>query len=224
MNYEIMHQPAYALAHINLDSQEEIQAEAGAMVSMSDTIELTTGIRGGLFLGLKRRMVGGEGFFINTFRAKNQGELTLAPPMPGDIAAIELDGNAVMVQSGSFLAATKEIEVDTKWGGAKTFFSKEGLWLLKCSGWGLLLVSSYGAVHRVDLEPGEKYTVDTGHMVAFDEGLRYSVGTTGSVMSNIFGGEGLVCKLEGPGRFFLQTRSEDNFIAWLRPKLSGLKR
>jgi uncharacterized protein (TIGR00266 family) len=126
-----------------------------------------------------------------------------------------------MVQSGSFLASTMGVDIDVKWGGAKTFFSREGLFLLKCTGTGTVFVSSYGAIHLVELSDGERYIVDTGHMVAFDESVRYDVGKAGSWKTTILGGEGLVSKLTGPGRFYLQTRSPDNFVSWLVPQLPG---
>ena len=96
--------------------------------------------------------------------------------------------------------------------------------MLKCEGNGTLFVSSYGAVHRVDLEPGEKYTVDNGHMVAFGESIQYSIGKVGGWKTTILGGEGLVCKLEGPGTFYMQTRSEEDHIQWLMERLPRGKR
>ena len=221
MDYEILHKPSYALARIKMNQREQLQAESGAMVSMSDTINIETSVRGGLFGGLRRSVLGGESFFVNTFTAEQPGEVTIAPPLPGDIEALELQGETLMVQSGSFLAATMNIEVDSQWGGARSFFSREGLFLLRCSGRGLLFVSSYGAIHRIDLAKGERYTVDNGHMVAFDESVSYEVGRSGGWKTTLLGGEGLVCKLEGPGRFFMQTRSEDAFISWLSPKVSS---
>jgi uncharacterized protein (AIM24 family) len=83
------------------------------------------------------------------------------------------------------------------------------------------VVSSYGAIHLVELQPGQRYVVDTGHMVAFDETVQYDVGRAGGWKSTLLGGEGLVCKLTGPGRFYLQTRSPDSFLQWLVPKLPG---
>ena len=221
MDYEILHKPSYALARIRMNQREQIQAEAGAMVSMSDTIKIETSARGGLFGGLRRSVLGGESFFVNTFTAEQPGEVTVAPALPGDIEAMELQGETLLVQSGSFLAATMNIEVDSQWGGARSFFSKEGLFLLRCSGRGLLFVSSYGAIHRIDLGRGERYTVDNGHMVAFDESVRYEVGRSGGWKTTLLGGEGLVCKLEGPGRFYMQTRSEDAFLSWLAPKVGN---
>ena len=219
MKHEILHRPAYALARVELEPGESIQAETGAMVSMSEGIRVTTGVRGGIFKSIRRSVMGGESFFINTFEARAGGEVTIAPPLPGDIEALEMDGGTVMVQSESFLGAAGGIEVDSTWGGAKSFFTREGLFMLKCSGTGTLFISSYGAVHRIDLEPGQRYTVDNGHMVAFDESVKYDIGRSGGWKTTILGGEGLVCKLTGPGRFYMQTRSEDDFLSWMIPKM-----
>ena len=57
-------------------------------------------------------------------------------------------------------------------------------------------------------------------MVAFDESVRYDVGRSGGWKTTLLSGEGLVCKLEGPGRFFMQTRSEDAFLSWPAPKVN----
>ena len=117
------------------------------------------------------------------------------------------------------MASSPEIEVNTKWGGAKTFFSKEGLFLLKMSGQGKLFLSSYGAIHNISLEAGQKYIVDTGHMVAFTEGVGYKVKRVGGLKSTLFSGEGLVCELTGPGKIMIQSRSADAFISWLIPQI-----
>ncbi len=221
MRYEVKYQPSYAIALVDLEVGEAVQAEAGAMVSMSSSIEMETTTGGGLLSGLKRSVLGGESFFINKFEAKSQaGQVTLAPALPGDIMALDLQGGTtLLVQSGSFLAATEGVNVDTKWGGAKSFFSSEGLFLLRCTGQGTIWVSSYGAIHPIDLGVGEPYVVDTGHMVAFDDTVKYDVGRAGGWKSTLFSGEGLVVRLTGPGRFFMQTRSEDAFLSWLVPKL-----
>ncbi len=219
MEHEILYRPSYSLLKIELQQGETISAEAGAMVSMSSGIEIETRTKGGLFSSLKRSVLGGESFFVNTFRAGEPGELTLAPSLPGDICDLELRGQAIYVQSGSYIASSPEIEVDTKWGGAKTFFSREGLFLLKISGNGMVFISSYGAIHEIELEIGQKYIVDTGHMIAFDEGVGYSVKKVGGLKSTLFSGEGLVCELTGPGKIMIQSRSEDAFLSWLIPRI-----
>jgi uncharacterized protein (TIGR00266 family) len=219
MEYEILYRPSYSFLKMKLAKAETITAEAGAMVSMSNTVSIQTEMKGGLFGALKRSVLGGESFFMNTFTAADAGEITFAPPLPGDIAGIELKNQTIYAQSRAYVASTAGIQVDTKWGGAKTFFSKEGLFLLKISGTGHVFISSYGAIHEIELAAGQKYIVDTGHMVEFAEGVGYGVKKVGGLKSTILSGEGLVCELTGPGKIMIQTRSEDAFLSWLIPHL-----
>ena len=224
MQVEIRYRPSYSLALVRLDPGEAIRAEAGAMVSMSPGLALETKVTGGLLAGLKRSFLGGESFFMNTYRAPAQGgEITLAPVLPGDMIVRELRDESLLVQSGSYVASSEGINLDTKWSGARTFFAREGLIMLRVSGTGTLILSSYGAIHEVDLGPGESYTVDTGHLVAFTEGMGFKVRTVGGLKSTLFSGEGLVVDLTGPGKVLIQTRSEDAFLTWLIPKLPKQK-
>jgi uncharacterized protein (TIGR00266 family) len=87
------------------------------------------------------------------------------------------------------------------------------------NGTGSIFLSSYGAIHEITLQPGQKYVVDTGHMVAFAEGVGYGVKAVGGLKSTLFSGEGLVCELTGPGKILIQTRSADAFLSWLIPQL-----
>jgi uncharacterized protein (TIGR00266 family) len=216
---EILYQPSYSLARVKLRAGEAITAEAGAMVSMSEGITIETSVKGGLLAGLKRSFLGGESFFMNTFKANAPGEITFAPPLPGDIVDFRLNGETIFVQSSSYIASSPDISVETKWAGAKGFFAKEGLFLLKVQGTGDLFLSSYGAIHEIKLEAGKSYTIDNGYMVAFDESVNYKVRRVGGLKSTLFSGEGLVCTYTGSGRVFMQTRSEDAFLSWLIPHL-----
>ena len=219
MQHKIMYQPSYSLLELQLDLSESVLAESDAMVSMSPNITMETGARGGLFGALKRA-VGGESLFQNTFTAQNgTGVITLAPTMVGDIAVREMQGESLFVQSGSFLASSPSIDLDTKWGGARTFFSREGLFVLKATGTGMLFLSSYGAIHAVTLAPGEQLVMDTGHMVAFDATMGYHVRTIGGVKETLLSGEGLVVDLTGPGTIYMQTRNFGAFVKYLAPKL-----
>lgn len=218
MKTEITHGPAYAQATISLDAGESVQAEAGAMVAMSASVDIETSTQGGFMKGL-RRSLGGESFFMNTFTARSAGEVVVAPPLPGDIVTWSLEDEVVYLQSGSYLASPESVDVDSKWGGSKTFFSREGLIMLQCRGSGDLLVSSYGAIQAMDLGPGEVYIVDTGHMVGWHEGISYKVSKVGGWKSTMLSGEGLVAELTGPGRIYIQTRSPEAFVQWIIPKI-----
>lgn len=216
--YEVLHQPSFALAVVQLQPETSIQAEAGAMVSMSANIELQSQMKGGLF-GAIKRAAGGESAFVSTFTARGgPGEVTFAPGAPGDIAAIELNNQSFYVQSSSYLAGDANLTVDTKWGGAKSFFGGEGLFVLLVQGQGLLLVSSFGAIHRKQLQPGERYVVDTGHLVAWEATTQYTLRKAASgFFRTMMSGEGIVAEFSGPGELLIQTRNLAALAGLLKP-------
>lgn len=216
--YEVLHQPSFSLAVIKLQAEQSIQAEAGAMVSMSANIELQSQMKGGLF-GAIKRAAGGESAFVSTFTARGgPGEVTFAPGAPGDIAAIELTNQSFFVQSSSYLAGDASLTVDTKWGGAKSFFGGEGLFVMLVQGQGLLLVSSFGAIHRKTLQPGERYVVDTGHLVAWEGTTQYTLRKAAAgFFRSMMSGEGIVAEFTGPGELLIQTRNLAALAGLLRP-------
>ncbi|HKZ77625.1 MAG TPA: TIGR00266 family protein [Pyrinomonadaceae bacterium] len=216
--YEVLHQPAFSLAVVQLQPEQSIQAEAGAMVSMSANVELQSQMKGG-FLGALKRAAGGESAFVSTFTARGgPGEVTFAPGTPGDIAAIEMSNQSFFVQSSSYLAGDSTLVVDTKWGGAKSFFGGEGLFVLLVQGQGLLLVSSFGAIHRKRLQPGERYVVDTGHLVAWEGSTQYTLRKAAAgFFRSMVSGEGIVAEFTGPGELLIQTRNIAALAGLLKP-------
>jgi len=219
MEIEIMHRPSYSLAVARLASNERIRAEAGAMVSMSGSVTVETKAEGGILKSLGRAVLGGESFFQNFFVASAQGgEVTLAPELPGDMMLIELKNSRLMIQSGSYVASENGVELNARISG-KAFLSAEGISMLEATGTGKLLVSSYGAIFERTIASGEKYIVDTSHLVAFDAGMGVTPKTVGGLKSTLFSGEGFVVELTGPGTLYMQTRSPKALINWIIPQL-----
>lgn len=219
MQIDIQHRPSYSLAIVQLSPNERIRAESGAMVSMSASVNIETKAEGGILKSLSRAVLGGESFFQNFYQAGPQGgEVTLAPKLPGDIALIELHGETLMVQAGSYLASENGIDLNAKIS-MKAFLSAEGISVLEAKGSGKLLVSSYGAIYEKTLAAGEKYIVDTSHLVAFDSTINVVPRTASGLKSTLFSGEGLVVELTGPGRLYIQTRSPKALIDWIIPQL-----
>ena len=217
--WAIEHQGAFALAIVNLQAEQTIAAEAGAMVSMSANVDLHSEMKGGVFGALKRA-VGGESAFVSTFTARGgPGEVTFAPGAPGDVVGIEMQNQTFMVQSSSYLAGDTSLVVDTKFGGAKSFFGGEGLFVLQISGAGLLLVSSFGSIHRRTLRPGEQYVVDTGHLVAWEGHMQYNLrkAAKSGYLRSFLSGEGMVAEFSGPGEIIIQTRNLAAFAGLLKP-------
>ena len=223
MQHSIDYGPAYAMLTCNLDAGDSIIAEGGAMVSMTPGIDVATSsgaAGGGLKGALKRSLLGGESFFMNTFTASAASQVSFAPRAPGDIFHHPLDGaEGLKVVSGCYMASDGTVTVDTKWGGAKTFFTGEGLFLLHITGGGNLFFSSFGAMRRVDLAAGQVFSVDTGHIIAFHDTCAYEVKKFGSWKSTILGGEGLVAQLTGPGSVWMQTRSASGLADMIYPYL-----
>ncbi|WP_062202032.1 TIGR00266 family protein [Demequina salsinemoris] len=216
MDVTITSGPAFAIGYIAVPPGGSVRVEAGAMAMTRGDIAIETSTRGGFMAGLKRTL-GGESFFVNDFHSGSGGQVGVAAALPGDMVEVSLDGTgSLLVQSGSWIASDPAIQVDSSWGGGRSFFSGEGLILLRCSGVGEVLLASYGAIQSATLAAGERMTLDTGHVVAFDDTVQYGVRKAGSWKSTILGGEGLVTDFIGPGRVWLQTRSSGDLIDWIR--------
>lgn len=224
MQFGIEARPAASVVRLNLDHGETVTCEVGAMIAMSTgiTVETTSGKKGGkgggLMKGLKR-MFAGENFFLNHFTAQESDQsLMLGPQLMGDVIHHALSGTLI-VQGSSWLCSDENIEIDATWQGfGKALLSGESMFWVKCSGEGNLFLSSFGAIYEIDVDGG--YTVDTGHIVAFDDTLQFKIGKAGqSLIGSFLGGEGLVCKFEGQGKLYCQSHNPPSFGAMLGPKL-----
>ncbi len=215
--YEIYGSPEFAMINANLDQNEKIVAESGAMVAMSSNMKMKTASRGGVLKGLKRAVLGGESFFQNTFWPEGgPGRIHFAAGAPGDIIHSTLaEGETIMMMSTAFICCSESVDVDTKWGGAKGFFSGVGAFLLKATGPGDVFMTAYGAVHPVSVEGS--YIVDTGHIVAFPETVQYHIRKIGGIKSLFFSGEGIVAEFNGHGTVWLQTRNGNSLASFVHP-------
>ncbi|MEM6532783.1 MAG: TIGR00266 family protein [Myxococcota bacterium] len=220
MNIDVEYKPAHSLAVINLEGGESIRAEAGAMVSMSSNIKVETDgpmskKSGGFLKGLKRAFLGGESFFTNLYTAPAgaPGEVTLAPSLCGDMIVHDLQpGGELLIQGSSYVAAPDSVAIDSKWQGLKSLFSGESMFFLKASGQGPVLINAFGAIETIDLD-GE-LIVDTGHLVAFSEGLEYTISKASKgLIASFLSGEGLVLRFRGKGRLYVQTRNPSEYGA-----------
>lgn len=216
MKHELLYRPTFSVARVLLEPGEGIRAESGAMVSMSPTIQIESKAQGGLGKAIGR-LFAGESFFQTTFTATHgPGEVILAPSALGDVFSVDLQPQAgMMVTSGCFLACDHSLNIETKMSG-RGFFAGEGLFLMRVSGMGTLLVSCFGAMHAVQLQAGQPYVVDTGHIVAFTETMQYNVRTVArGLLQSFTSGEGYVAEFVGPGIVYIQTRSPQSFGPWL---------
>ncbi len=215
MKFDISGNPAYGDLTVALDAGESFWSEGGAMSRMSSHVELGTRLVGGLLKSAVRRVVGGESLFISEYTAESMGFVALSPSCPGTILHREMRGDSFYLTAGSFLACSPGLQLGTKFGGLRAFFSGEGGFLIEVSGQGDLFFNGYGGV--VEQEIDGELVVDTGHVVAWEPTLDYSIGGMGGVKQTLFSGEGLVMRFNGKGKIYLQTRHLSSLAGWLGP-------
>lgn len=214
MQVELIHRPGNTAAKVTLQAGETCTTESGAMIAMSGHMGITTTThqrnKGGILKAVKR-MIGGESFFVNHFQPEGKpGELFLGTGLAGDMMTLDLDNESLIVQSGSFLACQEGIDVDMGWQGFKSLVSGESAFWLNLKGKGTVILSSFGAIYPVEVD-GD-YIVDTGHIVAFNETLNFTITKAGkSWLSSFLGGEGLVCKFSGKGTVWCQSHVPASF-------------
>jgi uncharacterized protein (TIGR00266 family) len=219
----LRHTPSFGVARVKLGGGEAVKVESGAMYAMSAGVTLESKMEGGFLKSAKRAMLGGESFFVSTYTAPQQGGFVdVAARLPGDLVSVDIapDG-ALFVQKGSWLASAGGVELDTKWGGFKNMFGSEGGFILRAAGAGKLVMACYGALETWDLEPGQTLTVDTGHMVSYEESVQMTLRkVTGGIVQSIKSGEGLVFDFVGPGKVTTQTRNPNELIGWISSFIS----
>jgi uncharacterized protein (TIGR00266 family) len=220
MKTEILYPGAFPMVRVQLAAGESLKAESGAMVSMSPTMDIESRVEGGLFKALSRRVLTGEHFFFQTLKAtRGAGEALLAPTVPGDIVVIELDGvHEYFVQKDGFLAGSEHVTIESKMQSlSRGLLGGEGFFILKIGGVGVLIINSFGAVHKVELKPEEDYIVDNSHLVAWTATTSYTIEKAAAGwISSVTSGEGFVCRFRGPGVIYLQSRNPQGFGAWIQ--------
>ena len=221
MKVDVRARPSYAIAYLFLSADERAYVERSAIVTLTDGIDVRGSFGGdGVVSALKRKAFGGETLLFTEVHAQVEGAwVTAAPPYPGDIEAIQVTAaSPVMIESGSLLAYSAGVVGDVRYSGLKTVVLHEGVAMIETSGDGVAVLSAYGAIEELDLAEGMSVIVDTGHIMGFTYGITMDVGALSSIAKAVTTGEGLVARMTGPGRVYLQTRAERDLRSWLFPQ------
>lgn len=216
MQYQILKEPM-ALLDVQLSAGEKITAESGAMVYIKGDVEIKTRTREGGFLKkLKVTALGGESFFVNDYVARGNASIGLTGPPLGDIIRIEIQpSSGFIVQSGSYVASTSGVMLDTQWQGfTKGLFGSE-FFMLKATGQGEIFLNAYGGIIERRIERDERLLLDNYHLVALSESAIYKVIKVGGMKTTILGGEGLATEVIGPATVYFQTKNIREFIDML---------
>eukprot|EP00164_Ancoracysta_twista_P001121 GFYU01001471.1.p1 GENE.GFYU01001471.1~~GFYU01001471.1.p1 ORF type:complete len:321 (-),score=64.82 GFYU01001471.1:131-961(-) len=231
MLFEVLYPGPTSALRVQLQRGEVLKAEPGAMVTMSENIDLESArMEGGIWSGLARVGLLGESLFIQTFKATyDKGEVLLAPnSSAGEIYILEMTGTEELyIQRGGFVACSEGIQLSTKFQDvSKGLFSGEGFALIRATGRGQLAISSYGAVHRETLQPGQNLIVDNHHLLAYSSSADYTIEKASKTWTTtLLSGEGFVLRFkaisETPAEVFIATRQRPIIRADGRQQVHG---
>ena len=215
MKAEILAKPVFSYINIDLEPGESVIADSDAMASMAADLDMHARFNGGFMSGLCKKFLGGESLFVNKF-TNNTPEvkrLTLTQGTPGDIRSIDLQDSSICLQPGAYICSTTGLKLGLRWAGISSLIGREGLFKLVVKGTGTLWYGAYGGL--VEKEVDGEYIVDTSHLVAYEPQIKLKVQLAGGIFSSLFGGEGLVTRVNGNGKIVIQSRSMDATASWL---------
>lgn len=232
------------VVEIELDPQETVIAEAGAMLYMEESISFKTKMGDGSdahetilgkLISAGTRMITGESLFMTHFTnngsrtANGKARVAFSAPYPGTIRPIDLRkmyNNEIMVQKDGFLCAALGTKVSIAFNKklTSTFFGGEGFILQKLQGDGLAFIHAGGTVIERELN-NETLRVDTGCIVAFESTIDFDIQRAGGLRSMVFGGEGIfLATLRGSGKVWLQSMPIRKLIDVLLPNSKNSKK
>ena len=195
------------------------------MIAHSAGVVLEAKSQGGMMKGLKRKMLGGGSYYVTSYTAPPQGGwVDIAGVLPGDLVLLEITPERpFFLRRGSWIGNASTVEIETQWGGRANLFGGEGGFGYCASGQGTAIATIYGAADVMELAEGEVVTIDTGHVVAYDLAIQFSMrrAVAGKTLQSMKSGEGWVFDFTGPGRVLLQSRNPDAFAEWAASVMPG---
>jgi uncharacterized protein (TIGR00266 family) len=211
--------------HVALARGETIYCESDAMVMMEATLDLKGKMKGGLGSALMRTFANGESFFQQHIEAtRGDGDCLLSPTLPGAMQVVDVGPNNYIISDGAFVAASSgvDLKVRTQSVGNALFAQSGGFFVTETGGSGQLVVSGFGSMSVLDVEPGKDAIIDNAHVVCWDSALRYEIsittGSSGGFLGNLVNsqtsGEGMVLRFSGKGKVYVCSRNRAAFRAW----------
>ena len=213
--------------HVSMRRGETIYCESDAMVMMESTLDLKGKMKGGIGSALMRTFANGESFFQQHIEAtRGEGDCLLSPTLPGAMQTVDCGPNQYIISDGAFVAATSgvDLKVRTQSLGNALFAQSGGFFVTETTGSGQVVVSGFGSMSMLDVEPGKDAIIDNAHVVCWDSTLRYEISVTtggnsgflGNLINSQTSGEGMVLRFSGKGKVYVCSRNRNAFKAWMQ--------
>ncbi|MGL5149508.1 MAG: TIGR00266 family protein [Clostridium sp.] len=206
VKFEILFDGEGKALKIHAEHNSKFIIEVGSIISMDPVFDVN--VKTGGLISMIGKSFSGESIFHQEIVAQGSGEMLIAPKCLGDIKIIEKDiGRDLMLGEKSFLAAGEDIKLDIGKKRRKQLLSGDGFFHTKVKGEGKIIVSSYGEILMKELGEGKKYIIDSGNLVAWDDGINFKSVVLGSVYESWKSDEGIVLEMSGKGRVWFRSRT-----------------
>lgn len=191
-------------------------------MSLETSTRFGSGGKGGFMSGLKRALGGGALFLTEYTAPANGGFVAFATRMPGVIKELTIDpSDHFMVQSGSYLVSTGDVEVSVglqqKLGAG--IFGGAGVIFQRLAGHGTAWVELSGEIVEYELQPGQSMIVHPGHLALFRDGMNLQFTSVRGIKNKLFGDSLFMAQISGPGHIWLQSMTAAKLAAALEPYL-----
>jgi len=221
--------------HVAMQKGDKIYCESGAMVMMEANLELKGRMTGGLGSALMRRFTNGESLFQQHIEAtRGDGDCLLSPALPGGMEIIDVGARQYLLNDGAFVAATSGTEMKVRTQSLGNAFSRNpaafSSWKRRERG---KVVSGFGSMFSLDVEPGKDLTIDNAHVVCWDSALHYEIsvatsssggglgGMFGNLVNSVTSGEGVVLRFSGRGKVHICSRNPASFAALVQKGMTA---
>eukprot|EP01025_Chloroclados_australasicus_P060176 TRINITY_DN769_c0_g1_i2.p1 TRINITY_DN769_c0_g1~~TRINITY_DN769_c0_g1_i2.p1 ORF type:complete len:290 (-),score=42.67 TRINITY_DN769_c0_g1_i2:630-1499(-) len=223
--YKLILKGAFAAVEAGVSINDGLKSTGGVMISLSNNVSLVISMDGGCCQACCRCCCAGGSLFLNHYSLKggDRGDILLAPAAPGEIIMLNLDGSQEWnMAKNAYLCSDEGVQVGAAMQNlAQGCCGGQGLFVMRASGTGRLLISSFGSILKYELQPGEERKIDNGFLVAWNIMDYKIVKAADSVTGSVFSGEGFATKFVGPGTIYVQTRSPKALAKLLAPYLSA---
>jgi uncharacterized protein (TIGR00266 family) len=219
--------------HVSLARGEKIYCESDAMVMMEAALDLKGKMSGGIGAALMRRFANGESFFQQHIEAvRGDGDCLLSPTLPGAMRVVDVGARQYMLSDGAFVAASAgvELKVRTQSLGNALFADSGGFFITETAGSGQVVVSGFGSMSELEVQPGNDVVIDNSHVVCWDSALHYEISVTtgggggggflGNLINSQTSGEGMVLRFSGQGKILVCSRNREAFLNWTQRRQS----
>ena len=198
-DYEVVTTQELKMIKVTLNG-DTVRSESGVMHYMKGNIDMVT--KAPSIGGFLKSMVSNENIFRPTYTGT--GEVYFGPPTFGEYHIMELTGNELIIDQGSYVCSDESIEIGVFRNKSMSMLAAgEGMFQTSVKGTGKVVMYSQGPLQAIDLQ-NDTLTVDGSFAVARDATLNFETRLLGKgVLSKVAGGEGFVNVISGTGRVYL---------------------